>query len=262
METGNKTHITSSSVNSLVNLMTYYDPPTTVSISEHKLRVQDMEAILRAVDAPYLEQIPFPAKTVGMKDGSKIIVRQATRAEAPEVLKAIRLYIDVNKDFYDIVAWRTYAEVLAWQMYRIKDHYLLLGIQDGRLVGIVNARMWNRDLAISLHTMSFKRGIDVGPALYFAKIEYALDYLGAREWWATFESYIGLRIMGTEWAPKQKPFPDMQHELGGSRIFYTTKEDWENFVKKKYARYLGERPVPKDALEKAMKFKIPEKAEV
>jgi len=242
--------------------MTYYDPPTEVSITEHKLRVQDMEAILRAVDAPYLEEIPFPAKTVGMKDGSKILVRQATRAEASEVLKAIRLYVDVHKDFYDIVAWRTYAEVLAWQMYRIKDHYLLLGIQDGRLVGIVNARMWNRDLAISLHTMSFKRGIDVGPALYFAKMEYALDFLGANEWWATFESYIGLRIMGTEWAPKQKPFPEMQHELGGSRIFYTTKEDWNNFVKKKYARYLGERPVPREALEKSMKFKIPEKAEV
>lgn len=242
--------------------MTYYDPPTEVSMTEHKLRVQDMEAILRAVDAPYLEEIHYPPKIVGMKDGSKILVRQATREEAPEVLKAIRLYIDINKDFYDIVAWRTYAEVLAWKMYRIKDHYLLLGIQDDKLVGIVNARMWNRDLAISLHTMSFKRGIDVGPALYFAKIEYALDFLGAKEWWATFESYIGLRIMGTEWAPKQKPFPDMQHELGGSRIFYTTKEDWENFVKKKYARYVGQRPVPQDVLAKSTKFKIPEKADV
>ncbi len=206
-----------------------------------------MEAILRAVDAPYLEQTAYPSKVVGMKDGSKIVVRQSTREEAPEVLKAIRLYIDVNKDFYDIVAWRTYAEVLAWKMYRIKDHYLLLAIQDGNLVGLSNARMWDRNLAISLHTMSFKRGIDVGPAMYFAKIEYALDYLGAKEWWATFESYIGLRIMGTEWAPKQKPFPDMQHELGGSRIFYTTKEDWENFTKKKYARYIGDRPCTKRA---------------
>jgi hypothetical protein len=245
-----------------VRSMTYYEPPTEVSMTEHKLRVQDMEAILRAVDAPYLEQTPYLAKSVGMKDGSKIVVRQATRAEAPEVLKAIRLYIDVNKDFYDIVAWRTYAEVLAWKMYRVKDHYLLLGIQDGNLVGIANARMWSRDLAISLHTMSFKRGIDVGPALYFSKMEHAFDYLGAKEWWATFESYIGLRIMGIEWAPKQKPFPEMQHELGGSRIFYTTKEDWDNFIKRKYARYLGERPAPKNLFDKSEKFKIPEKADV
>jgi len=226
------------------------------------LRVQDMEAILRAVDAPYLEKAVYPPKLVGMKDGSKIVVRQASRAEAPEVLKAVRLYVDVNKDFYDIVAWRTYAEILAWKMYRIKDHYLLLGIQDDKLVGIVNARMWDQNIAISLHTMSFKRGIDVGPALYFAKMEHAFDHLGAREWWATFESYIGLRIMGTEWAPKQKPFPEMQHELGGSRIFYTAKEDWENFVKLKYARYLGEKPVPKDLLAKSQKFRIPEKADV
>lgn len=245
-----------------VNSMTYYEPPTEVSMTEHKLRVQDMEAILRAVDAPYLEQTAYPAKSVGTRDGSKILVRQATRAEASEVLKAIRLYIDIRKDFYDIVAWRTYAEVLAWKMYRIKDHYLLLGIEDGNLVGIANARMWNRDLAISLHTMSFKRGIDVGPVLYFSKMEYAFDYLGAKEWWATFESYIGLRIMGIEWAPKQKPFPEMQHELGGSRIFYTTKDDWDNFTKRKYARYLGERPAPKNLLDKSEKFKIPEKAEV
>lgn len=92
----------------MVTLVTYYDPPTEVSMTEHKLRVQDMEAILRAVDAPYLEEIHYPPKIVGMKDGSKILVRQATREEAPEVLKAIRLYIDINKDFYDIVAWRTY----------------------------------------------------------------------------------------------------------------------------------------------------------
>lgn len=89
-----------------------------------------MEAILRAVDTPCLEKAVYPAKLVSMKDGSKIVVRQAARAEAPEVLKAVRLYIDINKDFYDIVAWRTYAEILVWKMYRIKDHYLLLGIQD------------------------------------------------------------------------------------------------------------------------------------
>jgi len=231
-------------------------------MTEHRLRVQDMEATLRAVDAPYLERTAYPAKLVAMKDGSKILIRQATRADAPDVLKAIRLYIDVNKDFYDIVAWRTYAEVLAWTMYRIKDHYLLLGILDDQLVGIANARMWNQDLAISLHTMSFKRGIDVGPASYFSKMEYALDFLGAKEWWATFESYIGLRIMGIEWAAKQKPYPEMQHELGGSRIFYTTKDDWENYVKKKYARYMGERPVPKDIITKSQRFKIPEKADV
>jgi len=66
--------------------------------------------------------------------------------------------------------------------------------------------------------------------------------------------------MGTEWAPKQKPFDDMQHELGWSRIFYTTEEDWDNFVKK-YARYIGDRPPPKDLLAKLQKFKILEKAD-
>ena len=241
--------------------MTYYEPPMNVSMMEQKMRVTDIECILRAVDSPILEKATYPAKLVTIKGGRKLLVRRATRAEGPEVLKAIKLYTEVNKDFYDIVAARTYAEVLGWMRYRVKDHYLMLGILDDELVGLANARMWNQDLGISFHTMAFRRGIDVGSAVYFAKLEFAMDYLGAKEWWATFESYIGWRS-GMEWALKGKPFPEVQHELGGSRVFYITKEDWENFGKKKFARDIGERPVPKDLLAKSEKFKIPEKADV
>lgn len=147
-------------------------------------------------------------------------------------------------------------------MYRIKDSYVLLGIRDNEMVGLVNARLMNEKVAISLHTMAFARGIDVGPALYFAKAEYAFDHLGMEEWWATFESYVGLLGMGIKWGKKQKPWPEFQHELGGTRIFYMTKADWEGFAKARFARYLGTRPVPDELLEESRAFKLPKEISV
>jgi hypothetical protein len=71
--------------------------------------------------------------------------------------------------------------------------------------------------------------------MYYAKTYYALEMAGAKEWWSTFESYNGWRMAGFEMAQPTKPFPQMQHELGGSTIFYLTKEDWDARVKT-YAR--------------------------
>lgn len=239
-----------------------FEPPEPVSRMEYTIKVQDLEATLRPPDTPAFKGKEYPPKLVTLKDGTKLIVRPARRDEIPLLLKAVRPYFDVAKDFYDIVAVRTYGEILAWQVYRIKDCYTLLGIVGDELVGLVTFRMWNENLAISLHTMSFKRGVDVGPALYFAKVENAFDVLGAKEWQATFESYIGVRVFGIEWAKKQKPWPEVQHELGGARVFYLTKDDWDHFIKIKYARYLGERPPPKDLLEKSSALRMPEKIEV
>ncbi len=238
------------------------EPPCPVSATEYVMKVKDIEPNLRPLESPILKEKPYSPKTITMKDGSKMVVRQAKLEEAPTVLKAVKPYMDVEKDFYDIVAVRTYGEILAWYRHRIKDHYLLLGLINGELVGLVNARLWNKDIAISLHTMAFKRGLGVGPALYFSKVEYAFDTLGVKEWWATFESYIGITHFSWNWGKKQKPWPEYQHELGGARVFYLTKEDWELFAKKRFPYFIGERPVPKDLLEQAEKFKIPEKVEV
>ncbi|MFQ5871070.1 MAG: N-acetyltransferase, partial [Candidatus Geothermarchaeales archaeon] len=193
-----------------------FEPPTPVSRSEYLIKVQDLEPLLRPPEMAVLREKTYPPKLVELRDGTHLLIRQAERDEADAVLRAIRPYMDVHKDFYDIVAVRTYGEVLAWKMYRIKDSYVLLGIRDNEMVGLVNARLMNEKVAISLHTMAFARGIDVGPALYFAKAEYAFDHLGTEEWWATFESYVGLRGMGIKWGKKQKPWPEFQHELGGA----------------------------------------------
>lgn len=239
-----------------------YEPPTPVSREEYPIKIKDLEPHLRPPEMAVLKNTPYPSKTVKLRDGSELLVRQADRDEADTVLEVVRPYMDVHKDFYDIVAVRTYGEILAWKMHRIKDSYLLLGIRENKLVGLANARLMNEEIAISLHTMAFARGIDVGPALYFAKAEYALDYLGASEWWATFESYVGLRGMGIKWGKKQKPWPEFQHELGGARVFYMTKEDWETYPKTRFSRYIGARPVREDLLEESKNFESPEEITV
>ncbi len=237
-------------------------PPCPVSATEYTVKVEDLEPNLRPPESPVLQNTPYPPKILTLRDGTKMVVHQATREDVPKVLKAIRPYFDVEKDFYDIVAVRTYAEILAWYRYRIKDHYLLLGTIDGKLAGIVNARLYSNDIAYSLHTMSFVRGVGLGPSLYAAKVEYAFDYLGVKEWWATFESYIGIRVFALKWGKKQKPWPEYQHELGGARVFYITKEDWDSFIKKRFPYFIGERPVPEDMLKKAKNFTISEKVEI
>lgn len=237
----------------------YYPPPVPVTREEYRLRVVDIEPNLRPAESPILSQKRFEPKVVTLRDGSKMLMRQVDREDADWLLEAIKPYFEVKEDFYDLVAYRTYSEILAWKEYRIKDHYAIVGVIDGKLVGIANARLWNEKICISLHTLSFKRGVDVGPALYFAKAEHAFENLGAEEWWATYESYVGFRVLGLYWAKKQKPWPEYQHELGGARIFYATKEDWENFVKKKFANYIGERPVSPDLLKKAEKPQINKK---
>lgn len=88
-----------------------YEPPMKVTTIEYKIKVQEIEGILRPPEPPKLK-IPYKSKVMKLKDGSKLNIRQATIDEAPKVLRAIKPYFEVYKDFYDIVSVRTYAEVL------------------------------------------------------------------------------------------------------------------------------------------------------
>jgi len=83
-----------------------------------------------------------------------------------------------------------------------------------------------------------------------------------KEWWATYESYTGFRYWGLKLAQHEKPYPQMQHELGGARIYFNTKDEWERFVKPLFAERLGTRPVPEDLLATARTVKPPSKVEV
>ncbi len=229
-------------------------PPCPISTETIVIKPEYLETILRAPESPLLTNNPYPPKVVTLRDKSKLVIRQTRREEAQSILKVIRPYFDEEKDFYDIVAARTYAEILAWYRHRIKDHYLLIGIRNGVLVGLANARLYSDEIAYSLHTMSFAEG--VGQSMYFAKVEYAFETLGIKQWWATFESYIGLVHMGLRWGAKSKPWPEFQHELNGARIFYVTADDW-GMEKEIFPYLVGERPVPNELLKQAETFESP-----
>jgi hypothetical protein len=76
-----------------------------------------------------------------------------------------------------------------------------------------------------------------------------------------YESYNGWKRWGIGMAQPSYPWPDVQHELGGARVYYVTKEYWNTTVKKYLEDYIGSgliSPVPEDMLKAAEHFEAPE----
>ncbi len=234
-----------------------YELPVRTTLKEGKYSVyaQWVERFLRPSRSPLLDR-PYEPKVVELRKGRKMVVRMAKEEDIPMLLDILRdlINMQVDVDFFDLVAARTYAEILAYVRKRIKDEWIMVGVlDDGTLCGVVNARLWNDKIAISLHTEVFKRGLGIGLPLYLAKMEYAFDVLGVEEWWPTFESYYGFREFVLKLGTHQKPYPEYQHELGGARVFYNTRDDWFNYIKVAWKKELGSRPVPEDLLKIAEK---------
>ena len=227
-------------------------PTVPISFDSFNFSVEEIEGYLGGIPDEPVFQKPFVPKTYTMKSGEQLVIRPAEKSEAAAILKSLKPLIDskYDKDFYHLVGVRTYAEILAWQQNRLKDTYVIVATKkDGELVGVVDHRFWDKNVAISLHTLVLKRAERVGVLLYVSKMEHAFDVVGASEWWATFESPFGFRL-GISFNHVTKPCPEMQHELGGARIFYINRQQWEQYVKP-FAQgkgWLGSRPVPKSVL--------------
>jgi hypothetical protein len=145
----------------------------------------------------------------------------------------------VDHDFYDIVGSRVYSEILGWKRKRLKDPYTLVGLIDGVWAGFANGRLMNEDINISLHTMALIRGGRIGAAMYYAKAYYGFEIIGSKEWWATYESYNGWLRWGLGMAQPSYPWPDVQHELGGAKVYYVTKKYWDSTVKNYVRQMVG-----------------------
>jgi hypothetical protein len=160
--------------------------------------------------------------------------------------------IHVERDFYDVVASRVYAELLGYYRHRFQDQYVLALQVDGELAAIVNGRQVNPKLGLSLHTLAMRRGLRIGAHGFAAKMEYHIDTLGHDEVLVVAESPIGFRRWMLEYE-LEKRF-DTPHELGGVPSWALTKE---LFDKARSKLVVGRRPVPKDILEKAMEKILP-----
>ncbi len=238
-----------------------FEPPCPVSYEETKIKVTELEPILRPPESPLLKKTYVPSY-LDLPDGDKMVIRQATREDIPVIVQALKSVFDVEKDFYDLVAVRTCGEILAWKRYRVKDHVCLIGVTKGELTALTNYRLITDKIASSYHTITFKRGGGIGAAMFLEKTDHALEALGCDEWWSTYESYTGIRYWGIGLAQQQMPWPEFQHELGGARVFFTTKESWRTFGKPKYAARLGKRPCPHDLLKQSQPIKVPSKIEL
>jgi len=203
----------------------------------------ELEGIMRP---PELPMPPYPPKVVTMATGQQMVIRQVVREEVPAILDAIRPTLAIERDFYDVVGARLYAELLSWQKYRAANHYCIIGQIEGILVGIVNGRMYTQDIGMSLHTMTIERGLRVGGHLFSAKMEYQIEYLDQKEVLIVAESPIGMRRFLIDF--ELEPRPDTPHELGGVPSNSLTRELW---LKHSPRLVVGDRPVPKKLMEGA-----------
>jgi hypothetical protein len=211
------------------------EPPEQVSEQQITIDVREIEPLLQA---PPMDLKPWPGAVVALKDGRTLYIRQARLEEAPKLMGYMKRVMEVEHDFYDIVGARVYAEILGWYRQRLKDPYTLVGLIDGQLAGFCNGRLMNEDINISLHTMALARGGRIGAVMYYAKVHYAFEILGNKEFWATYESYNGWHRWGLGMAQPSYPWPEVQHELGGARVYYITKKYWDASIKK-YIRQMA-----------------------
>jgi hypothetical protein len=204
----------------------------------------DLEKILRPVDSPMK---PYEPKYMVLASGETVVVRQVFRDEIPDLLKHVEPLLHVERDFYDVVAARVYAELLGYYRHRFQDQYVLALQLDGELAAIVNGRQITPNLGLSLHTLAFRRGLRIG-----AQMEYHIDTLGHDEVLIVAESPIGFRRWMIEYK-LEKRF-DIPHELGGVPSWALTRELFDEARSK---LVVGRRPVPAELLAKAQEKILP-----
>jgi len=203
----------------------------------------ELEQMLRPAEFDMPE---YPAKVITLATGGQMVVRAATRRDVPTIMKAVKPTIKIERDFYDVVGSRVYAELLAWYKYRYRNCYVLLGQINNILVGVVNGRMLTDKIGISLHTLAIERGLRIGAHLFAAKMEHHIEFLNQEEVWITAESPIGFRRWMIEYDLIRQT--GVQHELGGADSFMLTRD---LYFKSKDRLVAGSRPCPEDLLEKA-----------
>lgn len=203
----------------------------------------ELESKLRPPEVP---MVPYPPKVITLANGKQMVVREIVREDVPRVLEAVRPITTYERDYYDIVASRVYAELLAWYRYRIVNEFCLIAQIDGMLVGLVNSRMLNAKTGMSLHTLTIDRGLRVGSHMFAAKMEHHIEYLKQEEVLIVAESPIGFRRWMIEYGLEPTDIP---HELGGApsyrlsaELYYATKD----------RLVVGDRPVPKELMDVAM----------
>jgi hypothetical protein len=209
----------------------------------------DLEKLLRPVDTPLP---PFPPKHMTLASGDDMVIRQVGRDDIPTILPFIAPLMYVERDYYDCVAARVYSELLAYYRHRVQDEYVLVAQIDGELCAVVNGRVVNDKVGMSLHTVALRRGLRIGAHAFATKMEYHIDILGQEEVLIVAESPIGFRRWMIEYELEERF--DVPHELGGVPSYALTRE---LFDRARGTLVIGRRPVPEDLLAKSEEAILP-----
>jgi hypothetical protein len=229
----------------------YYDFDTDEYLSkEEEALIDELEAMLRP---PKSAMAPYPPKFITLASGEVMVVREAAIDEVDAMLPIVSKLTSLDRDFYDIVSARVFAELLAWKRHRVRDEYCLVGVIDGVLAGIVNGRLVDARHGMSYHTLSMKRGLRVGAHLFAAKMEHHIEFLGQDEVWIVAESPIGHRRWMVEY-PLETKF-EVQHELGGGPSWVLTRE---TYFKARPRLLSGSRPVRPELLAASRPLREPD----
>ena len=215
--------------------------------------IDELEKKLRP---PEMKLKPYPPKDITLASGEKMVVREAKREEIGILLDTVHPLMGVPKDFYDIVAARVYAELLGWYRYRVANEFVLVGAIDGEIVGIVNSRLVDENIGMSLHTLAIRRGLRIGAQLFAAKMEHHLEILEQKEVWIVAESPIGFRRWMVEYALENREhlYPGVSHELGGVPTYVLTRALYDAVRDQKVS---GGRPINPKLLATADVLKTP-----
>jgi len=217
--------------------------------------LDEMEKKLRP---PELELKPYPPKVITLADGQKMVVRECQREEIGVLLESVFPLMQVESDYYDIVAARMFAELLGWYRYRVANEFVMVGAIDGEIAGIVNSRLVDGKVGMSLHTMTIRRGLRIGAQLFAAKMEHHLEILGQEEVWIVAESPNGFKrwMIEYELEDRSAQFPEVRHELGGVPTFVLTRKLYDAVRDQKVT---GTRPADPALLKTAEVLKAPDK---
>ena len=239
--------------------------PCKLRKAEYTIGSEWLEAFLQSPDtAPKLPEMWTQTKN---KEGKMfdVVIRPIKPEEIDPLLEFLKLTLDKEYDMYDMVGVRVLAELLAIKRRRMKDEYFFVALCEGRLVGIANGRLMNEKVNISLHSLTFERQVSAGAILFYAKAWYTFEICEQQEFWVTFESINGWMMGGMRMALPSYPWPDMQHELGGAKIFYLSKKQWDDEIKAEYLKQISRaefKPASKELIAKNAKMIIPDKLDV
>ena len=209
--------------------------------------MEEMESKLRPPEVPLK---PYPPKAITLLSGEKMVARECRRDEADLLLQAIKDLISAERDYYDVVAARVFAEITAWKRHRIGGFFAIAGVVDGELLGLVTSRAMDEKRGSSLHTIAIKRGKRVGAHLFAAKMEHHVEILEEDEVYIVAESPIGFGRFVVEWNLEPSSIP---HELGGANSWILTRK---NYLAAKPRLVFGERPVPEELLQSSYNLKL------